>query len=151
MDHSLSALTPVTIAEIDALDFQHAIEPFPRLKRAFQWESLVNMSIQREWTLNLGQRSALERIAHLFCELHVRLETVGLAGPGELHFPLTQTDIADATGITTVHVNRTMKELREGGLIAIQGKIIIVPSMAKLQEIAAFDRYYLYLGRIGDR
>lgn len=151
MDHSLASITPVTIVEIDDLEFEKAIEPYPSLKRAFEWESLVNISIQREWALNLGQRSALERIAHLLCELHARLESVGLANGGELYFPLTQTAIADATGISAVHVNRTMKELRTAGLIAIQGKAIIVPSMTRLRATAAFDPNYLHLGRIGDR
>lgn len=146
MDHSLATITHAVVAEIEGVEFETLISRSERLKRAFQWESLVNMAIQREWTLNLGQRSAFERIAHLLCELYARLEPAGLATDHALEFPLIQTDLADASGISAVHVNRTLKELRATGLIKLEGRMLLFPDMARLRNVAAFDPRYLHLG-----
>ena len=147
MDHSLATITSAIVAEIEDDQFEIMIGRFEGLKRAFRWESLVNMAIQREWALNLGQRSAFERIAHLICELYARLEAAGLAGNGVLEFPLIQTDLADASGISAVHVNRTLKELRVADLIKLDGKKLMIPDRARLEGVAAFDPKYLHLAR----
>ena len=117
MDHSVAAVTPIKIAEIARDDFEELTGTHPRVLQALYWYELVMAAIQREWTLNLGQRTAYERIAHLLCEMFLRLESVGLTRGNSCDFPMTQVDIADASGLTAVHVNRTLQELRRDGLI----------------------------------
>jgi CRP-like cAMP-binding protein len=151
MDHSLASLTPVTIVETEQADFERLLVANKRLEKAFWWEGLVNLAIQREWTLNLGRRSAFERLGHLFCELHARLDCVGLGWPDSLEFPLTQSDLAEATGISTVHVNRTLKELREANLTKFVGRRLVFPDIGELRRAASFDPRYLHLGHVGER
>jgi CRP-like cAMP-binding protein len=148
MDHSVSAITRLRVAEIgrDELD---CLLARPGLAEAFRRSDLLAASIQREWTLNVGQRSALERIAHLLCETYLRLETVGLARSDRCDFPLTQVDLADATGLTPVHVNRTLQELRRQKLVELSNKKLQVPNMALLRKAALFNDNYLHLDRAG--
>ena len=144
-DWSVGSVTPLRVAEIPRDEFDALTANSPRLLSAFQWQELVSFAIQREWTLNVGQRTAYERIAHLFCELFVRLHAVGLTRGDRCDFPLTQTDLADATGLTPVHVNRTLQELRRNGLIELGSKTLIIPDVAALQAAALFNRTYLHL------
>lgn len=118
-----------------------------RLFKALTWDLLVQLAIQRQWTLNLGQRSAIERISHLICELFARLATIGLCRNGTCHVPITQTDLSEAAGITPVHVNRTLQELRGQGLIEWKGREIHVADMEALRRVALFNDNYLHLGR----
>jgi CRP-like cAMP-binding protein len=100
MDHSISAITRLKVAEVGR-DFLHrVVTNFPNITTALWWVELVSKSIHREWIVNVGQRSAGERIAHLFCEMFLRLELVGLTDGFSCDFPLTQTDIAETTGLT---------------------------------------------------
>ena len=149
MDHSIGALTPVTVAQIPREYFEEAETKHPRLAMAFHWDQLVQVAIQREWTVNLGQRSAIERISHLICELFTRLKAVGLCLNGTCHLPITQTDMSEATGITPVHVNRTLQELRSQGLIEWKGREVHVPDMDALKRLAMFHDNYLHLHREG--
>jgi CRP-like cAMP-binding protein len=151
VDYSLASLSPATIIEIEYADFEKLLAVNRRLEKAFWWEGLANLAIQREWAVNLGLRTAFERLAHLFCELYTRLESVGLASGDEFEFPLTQTDLAEATGISTVHVNRTLKELREAELTKFIGRKLVMPNMSRLRSVAAFDARYLHLGQAGER
>ena len=147
MDHSIGALTSLTVAQIPREIFEEIGRKRPRLLEALMWDMLVQLSIQREWTLNLGQRSAIERISHLICELHARLNAVGLCVDGACHFPITQTDLSEATGITPVHVNRTIQELRSQGLIEWKGREVHIPDMDALKRLAMFNDNYLHLER----
>lgn len=149
MDHSIGALTPVTIAQIPGETFDEIEATRTRLHQALNWDLLVQLAIQREWTVSLGQRSAIERISHLVCELFERLKAVGLCRNGTCHIPITQTDLSEATGITPVHVNRTVQELRSQGLIEWKGREIHVPDMEALNRIAMFNANYLHLNREG--
>lgn len=149
MDHSVGAITKLRIADISREDMDALTESHPRITQALWWHELVSAAIQREWTLNLGQRSAFERIAHLMVELFLRLEVVGLTKGDSCDFPLTQNDIADATGLTAVHVNRTLQELRRAGLIVLQGRSLTIPDMAALKNVALFNANYLHLDREG--
>lgn len=121
----------------------------PRLQQALTWDLLVQLATQREWTVNLGQRSAIERIAHLLCELFVRLKAVGLCVNGACQIPLTQTDLSEAAGITPVHVNRTIQELRSQGMIHWKGRDVEVPDMEALKRLAMFNDNYLHLHQDG--
>lgn len=154
MDHSISTLsaTVVTVLARDAvLDLTSR---FPRLTRAFWWNTLVEEAMSREWLVNIGQRTALERIAHLFCEIYIRFQAVGLATPKGCEFPITQSELADATALSTVHVNRTLKELRRVGLVSMSSKSLVIHDFARLRALAMFDPTYLHLdgeGLVRDR
>ena len=149
MDHSVSAITRLKVAEIAREDMDRLTVERPRITQALWWAELVNASIQREWILNVGQRSAYERIAHLLAELYVRLECVGLTNGKGCEFPLTQSDLADATGLTPVHVNRTLQELRRAGLIVLHGRTLTIPDLDALKDAALFNANYLHLNGAG--
>lgn len=149
MDHSIGTLTPATVASIAPDAFGQLTDGYPRVMQAFMWEALVTGAIQREWTVNLGQRDSSERVAHLLCELFMRLRSVGLADGDSCHFPVTQAVLADATGLSTVHMNRTLQELRASGLIVLREKTLTVPDLNALQREGMFDGNYLHLDREG--
>lgn len=149
MDHSIGAITKVKVAEIRGDEFDELMRDSPRVTQALYWDELVTVAVQREWTLNLGQRSAYERLAHLFVEVYMRLQAVDLAQDGECEFPLTQGDLADASGLTSVHVNRTLQELRRQGLIELQGRKLTILDLAALKRAAMFNDNYLHLDREG--
>jgi CRP-like cAMP-binding protein len=107
----------------------------------------MDASIHREHILSVGRRSAQSRIAHLLCELYLRLESVDLAAGGRFDLPLTQADIADVSGLTSVHVNRMLKSLRDGGLLTFRSGEVIIHDWERLQQVAEFSPDYLYLER----
>ena len=149
MDHSIGSITPMKYAEIAPAEFETLMASSPRITQALWWHELVNAAVAREWTTNVGQRTAYERIAHLFCELFVRLRTIGATRDGSCDFPLTQTDIADATGLTPVHVNRTLQELRADGLIELNRRSLTIPDLDALMRVAMFNPNYLHMDREG--
>lgn len=151
MDHSVGALTPVKYVEISRERIEGLETNGPRLAEALWWHTLTTAAIQREWTVNLGQRDALERLAHLFCELFFRLRAVGLVDGHRCEIPLTQTDLAEATGMTPVHVNRMVQELRARGLIRWKGREFDVIDLDGLCEVAMFNAGYLHLDQEGRR
>lgn len=145
MDHSIRALSAVQCVSLGHLEFEKLTFGHPRILQALWWETLVNAAIQREWTVNLGQRSALERLAHLLCELYVRLKVIGLVSRDTCDFPITQLELADALGLTPVHVSRTLKQLRNRNLIQLQGHRLEILDFGELCRIAMFDANYLHL------
>jgi len=108
----------------------------------------VSKSIHREWIVNVGQRSARQRIAHLFCEMFLRLESIGLTDGFSCDFPLTQNDIAETTGLTSVHVNRSIQELRREGLIVFGRRRLTIPDMLALEGAGLFNPDYLHIKRL---
>ena len=149
MDHSIGAISRLKVAMITAEEMSALTAERPRITQALWWHELVTAAIQREWTLNIGQRSAYERLAHLLIELYLRLNTVGRAHHGRCDFPLTQNDLADATGLTAVHVNRTLQELRRDGLIELERKQLQILDMPRLIDAAMFNPNYLHLDHEG--
>lgn len=149
MDHTIGAITRVQYAEISPADFEDLMASSPRITQALWWHELVIAAIQREWTTNVGQRTAYERLAHLFCELFIRLRTVGLTDDKSCEFPLTQIDLADATGLTSVHVNRTIQELRRDGLIELHSRRLAIPDLGALMNACMFNSNYLHLDHEG--
>ena len=149
MDHSIGTITSVTIADLTREFFSQISAGYPRIATAFWWESLVNSAIQREWTMSLGQRTASERMAHLLCEIFLRLQLAGLTRDNGCEFPLTQSDLADATGLSKVHVNRTLQELRSAELIVLKGKSLVVPNLERLMNAGLFNANYLHMDREG--
>lgn len=149
MDHSIGAITRLKVATISPEEMTALTHDRPRITQALWWHELVTAAIQREWTLNIGQRSAYERLGHLLVELYIRLRTVGRAEDGRCDFPLTQNDLADATGLTAVHVNRTLQELRRDGLIELERKQLHILQMERLMDAAMFNPNYLHLDHEG--
>jgi CRP-like cAMP-binding protein len=149
MDHSIGTITPVKLAEISRERLSDITARHPRITQALWWETLVDAATQREWTLNVGQRSALERMAHLICELFLRLRCVGLTTDHSCELPVTQAELADATGLSTVHVNRTLKQLRGEGLIELRGKRLTILDLDRLRQAALFNENYLHLAHEG--
>ena len=149
MDHSIGAITRLKLAMITSDEMTELTGTRPRITQALWWHELVTASIQREWTLNLGQRSAYERIAHLLIEIYIRLRTVGRAQHGRCDFPLTQNDLADATGLTAVHVNRTLQELRRDGLIELDRKQLQILDLERMMDASMFTANYLHLDHEG--
>jgi len=149
MDHSIGAVTPLRVAQIPSDAILDLTDNHPRISRALWWNSLVEEAVQREWTTNVGQREALERLAHLFCELFIRLNGVGLASSASCDLPPTQEQMADATGLSAVHVNRTLQEMREQGLITLTGRTLTIPDLEALKAAALFNPNYLHLDRDG--
>ena len=133
------------MAEITRQNFEAILEGHPRITQALWWDALVSMAIQREWTVNLGQRDALERVAHLLCELFIRLRSAGLTRGHSCTFPLTQAELADATGMSTVHVNRVLQQMRADGLVHTKGTVLTIPDWEALKMVGDFDPIYLHL------
>ncbi|MEE4205342.1 MAG: Crp/Fnr family transcriptional regulator [Erythrobacter sp.] len=147
MDHSVAALTPITYYAIPPETLERLGEEHPRIADALARHDAVNAAIHREWLLNLGRRNAFERLAHLFLEIFLRLRAAGLADSRECECPLTQNDLADATGVTSVHLNRTMQELRREGLVELRSKRLYIRDYERLTQVAMFNPNYLQLGQ----
>lgn len=147
MDHAVVALTPVTIAQVPHAAIERLTERFPHLTRLLWLMTLLDGAVHREWLVGLGRLSALARAAHLFCELGLRLEAVGVGSAREFEFPVTQSDLADAMGLSAVHMNRVIQELRARGLLAWQGAGVVLPDLEGLRALAEFDPRYLHLTR----
>jgi CRP-like cAMP-binding protein len=149
MDHSISAVSPVTLAEIPADTLLELTDNSPRISRALWWASLVEEAISREWIVNNSRRDATERMAHLLCEIFVRLRAMGLTNGHSCEIPVTQAEFGDSVGLSTVHVNRTLQELRAANLILLKGKTLTIPDLASLKAAALFNANYLHLDREG--
>ncbi len=145
LDHNMMTLTPCRVALVPHERLREITEAYPHLTRVYWFATNLDAAIHREWELSLGRRSAVARVAHLFCELQMRLGIVGLADESGYALPLTQTDLAECLGLTAVHVNRTLKELREGGLVEFRGGRVDLTDLAGLRRVAEFDPAYLYL------
>src|SRR4051794_1083110 len=145
MDHSLGALTEVEAMFISHETVRDLVRRCPRIGEAFWRDTLIDAAVFREWIVNLGRREAYGRMAHLLCEFYVRLRSVGLTNGSACQMPLTQADLADAVGISTVHVNRTLQELRAAGLISLRQRSLTVEDWEGLREAGEFDAAYLHL------
>jgi CRP-like cAMP-binding protein len=145
LDHSLGTITPCKVAFIDHEPLRVLCDSYPRLAGAFWRDTLIEAAVFREWMVSIGRRAAFARVAHLFCEILVRLRAIGRVDDHVCDLPLTQTEIADALGLTTVHVNRTIRDLREAGLAVLKGGVLTVPDWEKLKQAGEFDPIYLHL------
>ena len=145
MDHSIMTVSPSMVANITKETVNNLTERFPRLTRALWWSTLVEEAITREWLMNIGQRTAYERAAHLFCELCARLDAVGLAEGRGYDFPVTQMELGDTLGLSAVHVNRTLQELRRDGLITLGSGRLQILNLERLQQVSLFNPDYLHL------
>jgi CRP-like cAMP-binding protein len=147
LDHNVGSLTAVRIAAVPHDALRRITEAHPHLARILWFSTLIDAAIHREKILSIGRRSALARIAHLLCELFVRLQLVGLAEADGYALPLTQADLADATGLTSVHVNRMLRRLRDDRLCTFRGARVTIHDWERMQRVAEFDTAFLHLER----
>ena len=147
LDHDVITLSECTIGIVPHDALRALTEKMPRLARIYWFFTNLDAANHREWTLSLGQRSAISRMAHLFCELHVRLEIVGGTNGESYDFPLTQRELAECLGLTVVHANRTLQELRRRGLIELRNRRLTILDRDGLCGLAEFDPFYLYLDK----
>ncbi len=145
MDHGIVALTDCDYACIPSDRLDACAGERPSLARAFWRSTLVDEAILREWVVSAGRRDATQAVAHLLCELHLRARMAGLATGDSFELPVTQDDLADATGMTPVHMNRTLQKLRADGLIELAHRRLRIPDLAALRAEAGFDPAYLHL------
>ena len=143
-DHNIQATTDATIVWLPMKALRDLAERRPMIGKAFWRDTLIDASIFREWVLNVGRRDAKTRIAHMLCEFIVRCQAAGLGTPQRIKLPFTQEEIADATGLTAVHVNRMLRELVEDGLIHRVGRSIEIKDWDRFCRIAGFDQAYLH-------
>jgi CRP-like cAMP-binding protein len=141
-DH-VAALSPVNVTLLDRQALLSAMEDHPRLALAFMGLAFSEQTILRAWMVCLGQRDKMEHVAHLFCELHERLRRLGLAADHSFELPLTHGILAEATGMSRVHVSRTLQRLRQFGVIALHSQHLEILNPRRLREIARFDADYL--------
>ena len=147
LDHDVGSMTAVRFALVPHEALRRITESHPHLARMLWFSTLLDAAIHRERILSIGRRSAMGRIAHLFCELYVRLEVVGLAADHRYELNLTQGELADATGLTSVHVNRMLKKLREQDILTFRGSEVRIHDWDGLRRAAEFDPGYLHLER----
>lgn len=144
LDHGIGTLTPSKIGQIPHSAIEELLKS-PTITRWLWRETVIDGAIHREWLVNVGRRNAYQRVAHIFCELVTRLQAVGLARNGACDLPLTQGELADATGLSTVHVNRVIQELRRDGLIILRGRVFSALDWEGLKRAAEVDPHYLEL------
>jgi CRP-like cAMP-binding protein len=143
-DHNVQTLTRAQIAEVPRPAIEELVMNYPVVGRAILIHTLVEASIFREWVVNVGRRDSRSRIAHLLCEFAYRLTVQGMVPSGVYELPMTQEQLADATGLTAVHVNRVLKALEADGLIDRNRRIISFPDWQKLREVGDFNPRYLH-------
>ena len=149
MDHSIGTITRATVAVIPAKTIIKVTDHHSDIARGLWWSTLVDEAITREWVINLGRRAGCERVGHLICEMFVRLRAVGLTDGLSFDFPVTQADLADATGLSPVHTNRKLQELRAEGLISVKGRKLTILDLDRLVNLSMFDPSYLHIERDG--
>jgi CRP-like cAMP-binding protein len=142
-DHSFASLTDAVISDVSSRRMMEIFHEFPRLATAILWATSRDEAMVVEHLVNIGRRSAIERLAHLFLELGQRLEMVGLSSPTGFACPLNQYVLADALGLTAVHVNRVLRQLREQGLITVKAHHVIIHELDGLRQLAGYDSAYL--------
>lgn len=145
MDHGVVALTDVTIANAPHEKLKAVTEKHPHLTRLLWLDTIIDAAIHRQWLVAMGRRSGLAHLAHLLAELYLRLEIVGLAGDYIFSLPLTQTTLGDALGLSAVHVNRLVADLRSEGLVNWSHPRVEIIDWPRLLELAEFDPAYLRL------
>jgi CRP-like cAMP-binding protein len=148
LDHTVSTITRSRIGFIHHDAVKQICSKYPRITAAFWRHTLIDEAIVRAWMANIGQKPARARISHLFCEVFLRSEAIGVAKNNAIPFPITQTEIADALGLSVVHVNRVVQELRSEGLIALENGTLQILNWQSLQAEADFQPEYLRIKKL---
>jgi CRP-like cAMP-binding protein len=147
MDHSVGTLTSSTTAMIHSDEMKTLLREVSPMSEALWWGTMTDLGVLRERIIDHGRRDATERIAHLLYEMLVRYRVVGKTENDALDFPITQTDLADATGLTPSHVNRVLQRFRDDGLIDLRQRTLTITNPRRLKEIGQFNASYLHLDR----
>jgi CRP-like cAMP-binding protein len=142
-DHSFAALTDVVVSPFSVPAMMALFEKFPRVAAAVLWAESQNAAMVIEHLVDVGRRSAIERVAHCLLELRQRLQLVGMASETEFECPLTQYDLADALGLSPIHVNRVLRQLRQQDLLTLQSHRVIIHNLAAVTNLAGYDSDYL--------
>jgi CRP-like cAMP-binding protein len=145
MDHSLATIVPTKVALVQHRDMHQLVRRYEGIPTALWRDSLIDAAIFREWMVGIGRRTAHERIAHLLCEMATKLRVVGLNDGHSYPWPVTQQETADALGLTDVHVNRVLRDLRQAGLITLARGRFIAVDWERLKQLGQFDPGYLHL------
>jgi CRP-like cAMP-binding protein len=144
-DFGMAAVTRASVAFVPYADLRKLTEESAAIAQAFRREALVAAATYRAWITSIGRRDARQRFAHLICELYLRLEAVELATANAMPMPIRQSDLADALGLTAVHVNRTLKGLRNEGLIDLRARRLVIHNWEDLCTAGDFSPKYLHL------
>ncbi|WP_375160177.1 Crp/Fnr family transcriptional regulator [Bradyrhizobium sp. RDT46] len=144
MDHDLTTLTECTLGFIKHDALRELIKMRPNVAAALWRETLVDSAIFREWIVNVGRRPARARMVHMLAELHERLALIGRTLNGSFELPITQIELADCLGLSVVHVNRTLQQLRQEGIVAIERRTFHLLDQAKVEEVGQFEKIYLH-------
>ena len=143
MDHGVLALTPCRIAAVPHATLEKITDEYPHLTRLLWLNTLIDGAIHREWLTVMGRLSATAHMAHFVCELFLRLQIIGRTDGNTIQIPLTQAELGDTLGLSTVHVNRVLQELRKEGLIRWQGDALTVLDWERLKAVGEFTPTYL--------
>lgn len=144
MDHNIQTITPALVATIERVEMDQIMEKHRGIAKAMYLGQLIDEGTMRAWITSMGRRASIERVAHLMCELYLRARNVGLTLETRFALPLSQNMLADSLGMTPVHLNRVVKELRQSGAMTLQRGSLIIEDPAKLIRIAGFDENYLH-------
>jgi CRP-like cAMP-binding protein len=151
MDHGVAAISPTKCAIISARTMRELLREVSAMSEALWWGTMTDLAVLRERITDLGRREAKERIAHLIYEMLVRYRIVGETDDDVIPWPITQDELADATGLSPLHVNRTLKQMREEGLIEFNRRELKVLDPGRLREVASFNPNYLHLKRAAEK
>lgn len=144
MDHGIQAITPAMVVMVSQDDMQSIMQEHPQIANAMYAAQLIDEGIMRAWIVSMGRRSSLERVAHLICELYLRARNIGLTDANEFSLPLSQVVLSDALGMTPVHINRILKELRIAEAMSLKRGSLTITDPQKMTRIAGFDENYLH-------
>lgn len=145
LDHDVATMTSATIAIVRHEALDAIIHEQPQMSRKLWFSTLIDAAIHRAWLFRLGRLDAVGRIAHFLCETNARLFSAGLSDGRRFAFPLTQTDLAEICGLTNVHVNRVMRQLREAKVCVFRSSLVEILDIEQLVKLGQFDPDYLYL------
>jgi len=144
MDHDVIALTEAKVAFIAHEDIRRLWREQPDVAAALWRETLIDASVFREWIVNVGRRDAAQRMMHLLFEVGCRMQAMGLGEIGSFHMPITQADLADALGLTSVHVNRVLQDLRREGVLDFKRSLVTMNDVERVAVLSGFDPLYLH-------
>lgn len=143
---ALQALSTAIVVRVDYRELRHLARSYPAIAEAFWRDCAVEASMLAQWLVNIGRRDAQSRLAHLLCELALRFENAGLGSRCAFRLDASQIHVGDALGLTSVHVNRTFRVIRDKGLVGVEGRLIQIRDWAGLATLGDFDESYLHIG-----
>lgn len=144
LDHDVATITECRVAIVPHEKLENIMDKYPHLARMLWFSTLLDAAMHREWIFRLGRLDAAGRIAHFFAEINLRLSLVGRSDGNSFALPITQNDLAEALGMTTVHVNRILRDLREQEIMTFRGGVVQIHDVKRLHRTAEFEPGYLY-------